>query len=139
MPEEGDGFSVAATRQNAGSVLNSGMPRPPLYPRPRPAVLAVTLPGTAGTGPIVPANAEEPPPPLAAGFTGTTNAPALTTCASVIVVFGRDTAVSRSHAAGVCTLCADRMSGTIMIIRTNVLRIKTPFVAANETEVYSAQ
>ena len=62
MSEEGDGFSVAATRQNAGSVLNGGMPRPPLYPRPRPAVLAVTLPGTSGTGPIVPASADDPPP-----------------------------------------------------------------------------
>ena len=100
MSEEGDGFNVAATRQNAGSALNSGMPLPPLYPRPSPAVLAVTLPGTSGTGPIVPASAEEPPPSRGA-FPGTANAPALTTCANVIVVFGREIDASRSHAPGV--------------------------------------
>src|SRR5919106_1515471 len=101
MSEVDDGFKVAATRQNAGSALNGGMPRPPLYPRPRPAVFAVTLPGTSGTGPIVPASADEPPPPRVAGVTGTTNAPAFTTCVSVIVVFGRDSEASRSQAAGV--------------------------------------
>jgi hypothetical protein len=30
MSDVGDGLSVAATRQNAGSVLNGGMPLPPL-------------------------------------------------------------------------------------------------------------
>ena len=30
MSDDGDGFKVAATRQNAGSALNGGMPRPPL-------------------------------------------------------------------------------------------------------------
>src|SRR3954470_5659922 len=79
MSEDADGFSVAATRQNAGSALNGGTPRPPLYPRPRPAVLAVTLPGTSGTPPIVPASADDPPPPRAAGLAGAVNAPALTT------------------------------------------------------------
>src|SRR5437867_13241993 len=98
MFEDGDGFSVAAMRQNGGSARNGGAPRPPLYPRPRPAVLAVTLPGTSGTGPIVPANAEDPPPPRVAGFAVTANAPAFTTSASVIVVFGRDSAASRSQA-----------------------------------------
>ena len=88
--------SVAATRQNAGSVLNGGMPLPPLYPSPRPAVLAVTLPGTSGTGPIVPASADDPPPSRGA-LPGTTNAPAFTTCAAVIVVFGSDSEASRSH------------------------------------------
>src|SRR6187455_3189547 len=88
MSEEADGVNVATTRQKAGSVLNGGIPRPPLYPRPRPAVLAVTLPGTSGTGPRVPASAEEPPPPRPAGFAGTVNAPAFTTCASAIAVFG---------------------------------------------------
>src|SRR5262245_42625902 len=102
MSDEGDGLSVAATRQNAGSALKGGTPRPPLYPIPGPAVLAVTLPGTSGTGPSVPANAEEPPPPRVAGFSAGTNAPAFTTCASVIVVFGRAREASRSQAAGVC-------------------------------------
>src|SRR6185295_16617257 len=98
MSDDDDGFSVADTRQNAGSALNGGTPRPPLYPRPRPAVLAVTRPGTSGTGPSVPASAEEPPPPRVAGFTGGTNAPAWTTCASVIVAFGTDSDDSRSQA-----------------------------------------
>jgi hypothetical protein len=30
MSEAGDGLSVATTRQKAGSVLNGGIPRPPL-------------------------------------------------------------------------------------------------------------
>jgi hypothetical protein len=30
MSDDGDGLSVAATRQNAGKVLKGGMPRPPL-------------------------------------------------------------------------------------------------------------
>src|SRR5262245_63478930 len=102
MSEEGDGFSVAATRQNAGSALNGGTPRPPLYPRPKPAVLAVTLPGTSGTGPRVPASADEPPPPRAAAFTGGVNAPAFTTCARAIVVFASESDASFSQAAGVC-------------------------------------
>src|SRR5437867_9384983 len=102
MFEDGDGFSVAAMRQNGGSARNGGTPRPPLYPRPRPAVLAVTLPGTSGTGPSVPANAEEPPPPRVTGFTGGVNAPAFTTRASAIVVFGRDSDANRSHAAAAC-------------------------------------
>src|SRR5689334_17513495 len=127
MSEETDGFSVAATRQNAGSALNGGIPRPPLYPRPRPAVLAVTLPGTSGTGPSVPANAEEPPPPRVAGFTGTTNPPAFTTCASVIAVFGRDSDASRSQAAGVGAVCAPAAAGTSMIMRTNMERIEPPY------------
>src|SRR5689334_24359720 len=97
MSEETDGFSVAAMRQNAGSALKGGTPRPPLYPRPRPAVLAVTLPGTSGTGPSVPANAEEPPPPRVAGFAGGVKAPAFTTCANVIVVFGTDSEANRSQ------------------------------------------
>src|SRR5262245_14068417 len=122
MSEEGDGFRLAATRQNAGSALNGGTPRPPLYPRPRPAVLAVTLPGTSGTGPSVPASAEEPPPPRVAGFTGALNAPALTTSASVIVVFGRDTDASRSHAAGVCAFFPPTAPGTSITIRTNIQR-----------------
>src|SRR5712691_7029967 len=116
MSEEADGFNVATTRQKAGSVLKGGTPRPPLYPRPRPAVLAVTLPGTSGTGPSVPANAEEPPPPRVAGFTGAANPPAFTSCASVIVVFGRDSDTSRSQAAGVCAFCALTAPGTSMII-----------------------
>src|SRR5215475_10630673 len=116
MSEEDDGFRVAATRQNAGSVRNGGTPRPPLYPRPRPAVLAVTLPGTSGTEPSVPAKAEEPPPPRVAGFTGAVNAPAFTTCASVIVVFGRDSDTSRSHASSLCALCALTAPGTSIII-----------------------
>src|SRR6187200_2933442 len=120
MSEEADGSSVAATRQNAGSVLNGGMPLPPLYPRPRPAVLAVTLPGTSGTGPSVPASADDPPPPRAAGFTGAENAPAFTTCASVIAVFGRDSEASRSHAAVVGgPLCASAAPGTSTTIRTH--------------------
>src|SRR3954462_9246823 len=88
MSEEADGRSVATTRQKAGSALNGGMPRPPLYPRPSPAVLPVTLPGTSGTAPIVPAKADDPPPPRPAGFAGTVNAPAFTTCVNVIAVFG---------------------------------------------------
>src|SRR6185503_17845156 len=107
MSEEADGLNVATTRQKAGSVLKGGMPRPPLYPRPRPAVLAVTLPGTSGTGPRVPASAEEPPPPRAAGFEGTVNPPAFTTCASVIAVFGSDSESSLSQATGGCgVFCA---------------------------------
>src|SRR6185295_20314959 len=98
MSDDCDGVNVAATRQNAGSALNGGMPRPPLYPSPRPAVLAVTRPGTSGTGPIVPASADDPPPPRAAGFTGAANAPAFTTCARVIAVFGSDSEASRSQA-----------------------------------------
>src|SRR2546426_494759 len=90
MSEEADGFNVARTRQKAGSALKGGTPRPPLYPRPKPAVLAVTLPGTSGTGPRVPASAEEPPPLRPAGFAGTVNAPLFTACASVIAaVHGR--------------------------------------------------
>src|SRR5262245_43275943 len=135
MSEEGDGFSVAATRQNAGSVLNGGTPRPPLYPRPRPAVFAVTLPGTSGTGPSVPANAEEPPPPRVAGFTGTTNAPRFTTCANVIVVFGKDIETSRSHAATVGAFCAPTARAMSMIIRTNIDRI----VVAIRPEFYSVR
>src|SRR5436190_8901998 len=121
MSEEGDGFNVAATRQKAGSALKGGMPRPPLYPRPRPAVLAVTLPGTSGTGPSVPASAEDPPPPRAAGFTGGANAPAFTTCASVNAVFGRDSEARRSHAAGGCgALCAVAAPGSSITDRTNI-------------------
>src|SRR5439155_26594147 len=102
MSEGADGFNVATTRQKAGSVLKGGMPRPPLYPRPKPAVLAVTLPGTSGTGPRMPASAEEPPPPRPAGFAGGVKAPAFTTCATVIAVFGSDSEASLSQAAGVC-------------------------------------
>src|SRR6185503_8535941 len=126
MSEDGDGFNVAATRQNAGSALNGGTPRPPLYPSPRPAVLAVTLPGTSGTGPSVPANAEDPPPPRVAGFTGGANAPALTTCVSVIVAFGRDRDASRSQAACVCAFCALSAQGRSTISRTKIQRIETP-------------
>src|SRR5262245_12685366 len=127
MSEEGDGFRLAATRQNAGSALNGGTPRPPLYPRPRPAVFAVTLPGTSGTGPSVPASAEEPPPPRVAGFTGTAKPPGPTTCADVIVVFGNDNEESRSHRAGVCTLfCAAATPGRSASVRTNTQRIKLP-------------
>src|ERR1041384_7457511 len=123
MAEEDDGFSVAATRQNAGSALNGGPPRPPLYPRPRPAVLAVTLPGTAGTGPSVPARAEDPPPPRVAGFWGAAKAPALTTWTNVIVVFGRATDANRSQAAGDCAFCAMAALGKRSIVRTK-LRMK---------------
>src|SRR5437867_13222886 len=84
MSEEGDGFNVAATRQKAGSALNGGTPRPPLYPRPRPAVLAVTLLGTSGTGPRVPARADDPPPPRCAAFTDIENALDLTNCSNGI-------------------------------------------------------
>src|SRR5262249_44836248 len=105
-----------------------GTPRPPLYPKPSPAVLAVTLPGTSGIGPSVPANAEDPPPPRVAGFTGTTNAPAFTTCANVIAVFGRDSDASRSQAAVVCAFCALAATG-MSIIRTNMLRMETPLLA----------
>src|SRR5688572_24152942 len=123
MSEEGDGSSVAVTRQKEGSVLNSGMPLPPLYPRPSPAVLAVTLPGTSGTGPIVPASAEEPPPSRGA-LPGTANAPALTTCASVIAVFGRDSAASLSQAAGVCGApCASAAPGTSTASRIGIQRM----------------
>jgi len=128
MSEEGDGSSVAATRQKAGSVLYGGIPRPPLYPRPRPAVFAVTLPGTSGTGPSVPASAEEPPPPSVAGFAGTTKAPALTTWASVTVVFAKESEASRSQAAGVFgVLCALATTGTSPAINTNTPRMGTPF------------
>src|SRR5262245_3088229 len=116
MSDEGDGFSVAATRQNLGSALNGGTPLPPLYPRPSPAVFAVTLPGTSGTGPRVPASAEEPPPPRVAGFKGGVNPPAFTTCASVIVAFDRDNDASRSQELGVCAFCALTAPGTSMII-----------------------
>src|SRR6185503_12016311 len=119
MSEEADGLNVATTRQKAGSVLKGGMPRPPLYPRPRPAVLAVTLPGTSGTGPMVPASAEEPPPPRPAGFAGTVNAPALTTCASAIAVFGSDSEASLSQAAAGGAFCATAGSGTSRTVRTN--------------------
>src|SRR4026209_1373188 len=113
MSEEGVGFSVAATRQDAGSALKGGTPRPPLYPRPRPAVLAATLPGTSGTGPIVPASADDPPPPRAAGFPGAANAPAFTTCASVIAAFRKESEASRSQAAGACgARCAAAAPGT---------------------------
>jgi len=100
MSEEGDGFSVAATRQKAGSALKGGTPCPPLYPSPKPAVFPVTLPGTSGTPPSVPARADEPPPPRAAGFAGGANAPVFTISASVIVAFGSESAISRSHGAG---------------------------------------
>src|SRR4051812_1862840 len=121
MSDAADGFNVATTRQKAGSVLKAGMPRPPLYPRPRPAVLAVTRPGTSGTGPSVPARAEEPPPPRPAGFAGTVNAPAFTTCASAIVVFGRDgEAASLSQATGACgAVCAAAATGARTIVRIN--------------------
>src|SRR2546423_7675275 len=99
MSEAADGLSVAATRQNAGSVLKAGMPLPPLYPSPRPAVLAVTRPGTSGTAPMVPASTDDPPPPRAAGFAGAVDAPAFSTCAIVIAVFGSDSEASLSHAA----------------------------------------
>src|SRR3954468_5921923 len=116
MSEDGEGVSVAATRQNAGSALNGGMPRPPLYPRPRPAVFAVTLPGTAGTEPSVPASADEPPPPRAPGLIGAANAPAFTTSASVIAVFCSDKDVRRSHAAdefvAACAMAAAGVSTT---------------------------
>src|SRR5580765_5535702 len=56
---------------------------------------------------MVPASADEPPPPRPAGLRGTVKPPAPTTCASVIVAFGSDSAASLSHAAGVCgALCA---------------------------------
>src|SRR6266850_1426200 len=126
MSEEVDGFTVATTRQKAGSVLKGGMPRPPLYPRPRPAVFAVTLPGTSGTGPSVPANAEEPPPPRVAGFAGAVNAPAFTTCARVIVVFGRARDANGSHAAGALVFCARTSLAMSMMMRTNIGRMKTP-------------
>ena len=44
---------------------------------------------------MVPASTEDPPPSRGA-FTGTANPPALTTCASVIVVFGSDSEASRT-------------------------------------------
>src|SRR5436305_629854 len=115
MSDAGDGLIVAATRQNAGRALNEGTPRPPLYPRPRPAVFAVTRPGTSGTAPIVPASADDPPPTRAAGFAGAVKAPAVTTCASVMVVFGSDTDASRSHADGVCAAARIISSGSIRV------------------------
>src|SRR5207248_1005317 len=91
---------------------------------PRPAVLAVTLPGTSGTAPIVPASAEEPPPPRAAGFVGAAKAPAVTTCAIVIAVFGRDSEASFSHAAAGCgALCAMAVPGRSNAVRINMERI----------------
>jgi hypothetical protein len=87
-------------------------------------VLAVTLPGTAGTGPIVPASADDPPPSRGA-VTGTANAPALTTCASVIVALGNDSEASRSHAAGCCgALCAAASAGTSPSIGTKIQRME---------------
>jgi hypothetical protein len=79
-------------------------------------VFAVTLPGTSGTAPSVPACAEEPPPPRVAGLFGGENAPAFTTWDRVIVVFGKDREASRSHAVGVRALCAPAAPGTSMII-----------------------
>src|SRR5262245_20546951 len=101
MSEATDGFNVAATRQNAGRALKGGTPRPPLYPSPKPAVLAVTLPGTSGTAPRVPAKADEPPPPRVAGFDGVVNAPAFTTRARVMAVLGSESEARLSQAAGV--------------------------------------
>src|SRR3954462_10921453 len=124
MSEEADGRSVATTRQKAGSALNGGMPRPPLYPRPSPAVLPVTLPGTSGTAPIVPAKADDPPPPRPAGFAGSVNAPAFTTCVNVIAVFGSVTDASFSHTAGVCGApCAATADGTSTAARINIERM----------------
>src|SRR5438046_3888933 len=123
MSEEGEGVSVAAMRQKAGSELNAGIPRPPLYPRPRPAVMAVTLPGTSGTGPRVPANAEDPPPPREVGFTGAANAPAFTTCACVMAVFGRDSEASRSQAVGGGAFCALAAPGASTTVRINTQRM----------------
>src|SRR5262245_26028141 len=117
ISEDAEGFKIAATRQKAGSALKGGIPRPPLYPRPKPAVLPVTLPGTSGTGPIVPASADEPPPPRPAGFGGTMKPPAFTTCASVIDVFGNASDASFSHDAGSSgVFCATAAPGS----RTNV-------------------
>src|SRR5260221_7210240 len=123
MSEEADGFNVATTRQKAGSELKGGTLRPPLYPRPKPAVLAVTLPGTSGTGPSVPASAEEPPPPRPAGFAGTVNAPAFTTCATVITVFGSDSEASLSQTTGVRgAFCATATPGMSTTVRINTKR-----------------
>src|SRR6266550_7012068 len=121
MSDEADGFNVAATRQKAGSVLKGGMPLPPLYPRPSPAVLPVTLPGTSGTAPIVPASADEPPPPRAAGFAGAAKAPAFTTCAIVIAASGSDSEASLWHAAAGCgALCAMAAPGISTAVRINM-------------------
>src|SRR5215471_12268938 len=122
MSEAADGLSVAVTRQNAGSALKGGTPRPPLYPRPRPAVLAVTRPGTSGTGPSVPASADEPPPSRGA-LPGTMNAPAFTTCADVIVVFGRESEPSRSQSAAGRGGCAIAIPGEKATITTSNQRM----------------
>src|SRR5688572_11797215 len=76
---------------------------------------------------MVPASAEEPPPSRGA-LTGTAKAPALTTCASVIVAFGRDSEANRSQAAGGCVLWAAAAGGTSISISTKVERMATPIV-----------
>src|SRR5580704_4162059 len=106
------------------------MPRPPLYPSPKPAVLPVPLPGTSGTGPRAPASAEEPPPPCPVGFAGTVNPPALVTCASVIAVFAIDREASLWQATGVCSaFCATAPPGMSTTVRTNTERMEAPLVA----------
>ena len=104
MSEEAEGFNVAATRQNAGSALKErdaapavviaeaearGVRRhaPALRNRTQRARLGRTIDRAASP----------------AGFAGAANAPAPTTCASVIAAFGsvRRPALRRQHAIAV--------------------------------------
>ena len=73
---------------------------------------------------MVPASADEPPPPRGAKFAGTVNRPASTTCAEVICALRSGSAASFSHSAGVrAGFCAATAAGTSMTERTRTERM----------------
>src|SRR5687767_13901074 len=84
MSESADGFSVAAIRQCSGSMAGGAPTGPPGGPPARPAAGAPAAGGAAGAG--------AGPPPR-----GGVKGPAATSCAVVIVVFGRVNVASRSQ------------------------------------------
>ena len=73
---------------------------------------------------MVPASADEPPPPRGAKVAGRVNRPASTTCADVICVLGSANAASLSQSAGVrVRFCAVAAAGRIVMTRSSSERM----------------
>src|SRR5687767_936487 len=120
--ESADGFSVAATRQCAGSTgpAAGAAAAPPRPPPPRPAAPAPS-PRPAGAAP-----SPRLPPRPAAGATGppggppgagATYGPAATRSAEVIVVFGSESVRSDSHGAACASAAMSPSAVTVIMGR----------------------
>src|SRR6186713_1286219 len=120
ITESADGFSVAATRQCAGSTgpaaAGAPPPRPP-PPAPRPAAAAPSPrppPRPAASPRPPPAGAATGPPGGPPGA-GATYGPAGTSCTEVMVVLGSERERRLSHGAA-CASAAISESAVIVIM-----------------------